>query len=180
MNKYFSLITLVLLVLVSSCQTPKSSNQVAKTSTPSDNKSYFLNMRGDTIRKLALSDETWKSKLSEMEYKVLRQKGTERAFTGDLLDNKAEGLYTCRGCGMPLFASKYKFESGTGWPSVFDVPDKASIDISTDYDLGYARSELTCAKCGGHLGHVFDDGPKPTGKRYCINSVSLDFVKAEN
>lgn len=180
MNRYFSLITLVLLVFVSSCQTPKSSNQIAKTSTPSDNKLYFLNMRGDTIKKLVIDDAVWKSKLSEMEYKVLRQKGTERAFTGDLLDNKVEGLYTCRGCGMPLFASKYKFESGTGWPSFFDVPDKASIDISTDYDLGYPRSELTCAKCGGHLGHVFDDGPKPTGKRYCINSVSLDFVKTEN
>ncbi|MBK8886973.1 MAG: peptide-methionine (R)-S-oxide reductase MsrB [Saprospiraceae bacterium] len=170
----------VLLFFVSSCQTPKGSNQVSKSSIINDTKTYFLNMRGDTIRKLALSDETWKSKLSEMEYKVLRQKGTERAFTGDLLDNKVEGLYTCRGCGMPLFASKHKFESGTGWPSFFDVPDKVSIDISTDYDLGYARSELTCAKCGGHLGHVFDDGPKPTGKRYCINSVSLDFVKAEN
>ncbi len=180
MNKYFSLITLVLLVLVSSCQTPKGSNQVSKSSILNDTKSYFLNMRGDTIKKLVIDDAVWKSKLSEMEYKVLRQKGTERAFTGDLLDNKVEGLYTCRGCGMPLFASKYKFESGTGWPSFFDVPDKASIDISTDYDLGYPRSELTCAKCGGHLGHVFDDGPKPTGKRYCINSVSLDFVKTEN
>jgi peptide-methionine (R)-S-oxide reductase len=141
---------------------------------------YFVNMRGDTIKKIVKSEAEWKAKLSEMEFYVLRKKGTERAFTGDLLENKDEGLYTCRGCGMPLFSSKHKFNSGTGWPSFYDVIDPNVIVQDTDYDLGYPRTELTCAKCGGHQGHVFDDGPKPTGLRYCINAVSLDFIKTEN
>lgn len=163
----------------SSCQTKKGSNLKSEQKQETTS-TYFINMYGDTIRKIVKSEDEWKSMLTEKEFYVLRQKGTERAFTGDLLNIKDEGLYTCRGCGMPLFASKHKFDSGTGWPSFFDVPDKAAIHTDTDYDLGYPRTELTCGKCGGHLGHVFDDGPKPTGKRYCINAVSLDFVKAEN
>ncbi len=142
--------------------------------------SYFINMRGDTIKKIIKTVEEWKGLLSGNEYHILREKGTERAYSGDLLDNKREGIYTCRGCGMPLFVSNHKFESGTGWPSFFDELDKNATEKSTDFILGYPRTELTCAKCGGHLGHLFDDGPKPTGLRYCINSISLDFIKAEN
>jgi peptide-methionine (R)-S-oxide reductase len=138
---------------------------------------YFINSRKDTILKLRMKQIEWKSKLNESEYHVLREKGTERAFSGDLLVQKEEGKYTCRGCGLPLFASKHKFDSGTGWPSFYDVIDIANLVLRTDNDLGYPRTELSCAKCGGHQGHVFTDGPKPTGLRYCINAVSLDFIK---
>lgn len=162
------------------CQSRNADVLKSTENTGTSDKTYFVNKRGDTIRVVVLSDDEWKSKLNDMEYHVLRKKGTERAFTGDLLENKSEGLYTCRGCGLPLFRSKHKFESGTGWPSFFDVDDPNAITKTTDYDLGYPRTELTCTKCGGHLGHVFDDGPKPTGLRYCINSVSLDFVKTES
>jgi peptide-methionine (R)-S-oxide reductase len=139
---------------------------------------YLLNDH-DSIPKVIKSDNEWKKQLSSQEYYVLRQKGTERAFTGSLLKIRDEGVYTCKGCGLPLFSSKHKFDSGTGWPSFYDVFRESHIHKDTDYDIGYARTELTCAACGGHLGHVFDDGPKPTGLRYCINSVSLDFVKFE-
>lgn len=163
-----------------SCQTHKYTEQKNSSSPTLSQDSKFINMHGDTIKKVNKTPEEWRKSLTDMEYHVLREKGTERAFTGDLLDNKDDGMYTCRGCGMPLFISKHKYNSGSGWPSFYDVPDSAAITKSTDYDLGYARTELSCAKCGGHLGHVFDDGPKPTGQRYCINSVSLDFIKTEN
>lgn len=133
----------------------------------------------DSIPKVMKSENEWKKQLSAQEYYVLRQKGTERAFTGSLLKIKDDGVYTCKGCGLPLFSSKHKFDSGTGWPSFYDVFRESHIHKDTDYDIGYPRTELTCSACGGHLGHVFDDGPRPTGLRYCINSVSLDFVKSE-
>jgi peptide-methionine (R)-S-oxide reductase len=180
MSKYiFVAILSVFLLSYSSCQSKKGNNLKSGQATMV-NGDYFINMYRDTIRKVIKSEDEWKKVLSEKEFYVLRQKGTERAFTSDLLNIKMVGLYTCKGCGMPLFASKHKFDSGTGWPSFFDIPDKSAIHTDTDYDLGYPRTELTCSKCGGHLGHVFDDGPKPTGKRYCINGVSLTFVKAEN
>lgn len=141
---------------------------------------HFVNMYGDTIRKIFKTETEWKSFLNDLEYEVLRNKGTEPAFSGDLHTNKQEGLYTCRGCGMPLFSSKHKYDSGTGWPSFYEVLDNRAILMHEDHKLGYVRTELTCGKCGGHLGHVFDDGPKPTNKRYCINAVSLDFVRSES
>ena len=109
----------------------------------------------------------------------MRLKGTERSFTGKLYKNKEKGIYTCAACGNELFKSDTKFESGTGWPSYFDVLPK-SVVTSTDVSHGMVRTEVMCAKCGGHLGHVFDDGPNPTGMRYCINSVSMDFKKEED
>ena len=112
--------------------------------------------------------------------RVLRKAGTERAFTGDLLNSKADGVYTCRGCQLPLFDSKTKFKSGTGWPSYYQPINDTNVAEDTDYKLGYARTEVHCARCDGHLGHVFEDGPQPTGLRYCINSVSLDFVERED
>ena len=118
----------------------------------------------------------WQQRLSRLEFSVLRNAGTERAFSGDLWDHKGDGVYCCRGCGLALFDSKTKYVSGTGWPS-FYKPIKANyIEEETDYKLGYARTEVHCARCAGHLGHVFRDGPEPTGLRYCMNSVSLDFV----
>ena len=122
------------------------------------------------------TDEEWKSELNDMEYYVIREKGTERAFTGDLLSNKEKGTYTCRACQYELFDSKTKFKSGTGWPSFYEPLSKEKIAEDTDHILGYPRTEVMCGRCGGHLGHVFNDGPNPTGLRYCINSVSLDFV----
>jgi len=120
-------------------------------------------------------EKDWEKDLSDDVYQILRKKGTELAFTGKYLNNKKDGTYVCAGCGNPLFSSKTKFDSGSGWPSFWDVISKGNVDLNSDYSLGMKRIEVVCSKCGGHLGHVFDDGPKPTGKRYCINSLSLDF-----
>ncbi len=114
--------------------------------------------------------------LSAEERRVLMQHGTEPPFCGNLLDNKKQGTYTCRLCGLPLFASKAKFESGTGWPSFFQPVDRAHIAYIEDRSHGMDRTEIRCARCGGHLGHVFPDGPPPTRERYCLNSVSMEFV----
>ena len=116
--------------------------------------------------------------LTEEQYKVLREKGTEQAFSGKLLHNKEKGVYTCAGCGADLFDSNKKFDSGTGWPSFWDVVDKNKVKLKEDKSFGMKRVEVVCARCGGHLGHVFDDGPREkTGKRYCINSCALEFKK---
>ena len=129
--------------------------------------------------KIVKSEDEWKIQLDPESYYVLREKGTERPFTGKYYKNKEAGTYVCKACGTPLFSSEMKFESGTGWPSFYDAIEKGVIETKTDYSHGMIRSEITCAKCGGHLGHVFDDGPNPTGLRYCVNSLSLDFKKKD-
>lgn len=132
-----------------------------------------------SITKITKSDDAWKKQLSDKAYDVLRHEGTERPFSSPLNHEKRAGTFLCAGCDLPLFPSSFKFDSGTGWPSFFDViPGR--IETKTDTSLFMTRREYHCAQCGGHQGHIFEDGPKPTGLRYCNNGVALNFVAKEN
>ncbi|HIH11938.1 TPA: peptide-methionine (R)-S-oxide reductase MsrB [Candidatus Woesearchaeota archaeon] len=128
--------------------------------------------------KKILTDAEWKHKLTPEQYRVLREKETEAPFTGKLLYNKEKGMYVCRACGNTLFSSDTKFDAGCGWPSFWNPAENKNIIERVDKSHGMIRKEILCARCGGHLGHVFDDGPKPTGKRYCVNSAALGFIKS--
>lgn len=131
------------------------------------------------MKKIERTEEEWRSMLTPDEYRILREHGTERAFTGAYLDEKRAGVYRCRGCKTELFDAATKYESGSGWPSFYDALDEAKVKRIEDRSFGMVRVEIRCAACDGHLGHVFPDGPRPTGERYCVNSLSLDFEPEE-
>ncbi|WP_415884149.1 peptide-methionine (R)-S-oxide reductase MsrB [Neptuniibacter sp. QD34_54] len=128
-------------------------------------------------QKVVHSEQEWQDRLSPEQYRICRQKGTERAFTGEYYNNQQSGEYRCICCGTPLFGSEQKYDSGSGWPSFWQPVEEGAIDEHSDTTHGMVRVEITCATCNSHLGHVFTDGPQPTGLRYCVNSASLDFVK---
>ena len=129
--------------------------------------------------KIKLSDTEWRKRLDPERYEVLRERGTEPAFSGKLYKNKERGSYLCAGCGQQLFSSETKYDSGTGWPSFWEPIDGGSVEENEDLSYNMCRTEVLCSRCGGHLGHVFPDGPKPTGLRYCLNSASLEFEKSD-
>jgi peptide-methionine (R)-S-oxide reductase len=160
-TKVLSLVILIFVMIGSSyCQD--------KTDRKKENEQTF---------EVAKTENEWKVILSPDEFVVLREKGTEYAFTGEYNSFKGKGVFTCAGCDNVLFESKTKYDSGSGWPSFYKPVDASSVVLIEDNSLGMSRTEVVCAKCGGHLGHVFDDGPKPTGQRYCVNSISLDFIE---
>lgn len=162
-------------VLVAGCDVSSVTKTLSSpASTTNVNPSTVSPTMNDKITK---TDAEWKKELTPEQYQVLREKGTERAFTGQYWNTKEEGVYRCAGCGTELFVSDTKFDSGCGWPSFYAPMSTNAVSEAADHSLVRERTEVLCSKCGGHLGHVFDDGPKPTGLRYCINSASLKFEK---
>jgi methionine-R-sulfoxide reductase len=168
------------MVQVTACAKPDSAS-TRPAGQETNVKVYVYNKQGEVVgpvesSRVVKSDEEWKKVLTPEQFKIARSKGTERPFCGNLLDNHQEGTYVCVGCGLPLYSSDAKFTSGTGWPSFFKPVGEGNIKYETDESHGMVRTEIMCARCDSHLGHIFDDGPPPTGKRHCVNSESLKFV----
>lgn len=172
----FSAFAAILACNASTNATQQVMATTAATTTLPEKMSEPESVSDTTIKKITKTPDEWRKQLDASAYNVLREKGTERAFSGKYWDNHAKGTYYCAACNLPLFKSDAKFESGTGWPSFFQPINKKNVTEIVDNSYGMSRTEVECTRCGGHLGHIFDDGPKPTGLRYCMNSVSLNFV----